>query len=288
MPRMSTELDEPYPISPRPTQLCTPPLYRFQRRHFEIFDFMFLTTNLAVAADDVRAAAINALSNPDSDDDTRMIAYKKNPTPNFDRIFAYANYRSEVMTVFLVDNFLGFLSEVIELCSRKRPELLKSSSQISVEDALRFSTKKELVDFIINRQINELSYGGIFAIEDFLMSRTKISFSDDEIARSRLNFATELRNVYVHSRGVINELFMSRVKSTDHGFSPVLGQRFHANFDALCILANNLILIANDLDSKLAKKFNLQRKKYSTWDVERKDRLARSLEKLKNDSNTED
>lgn len=275
---MDDERELPSLLMARGSELCTEPQYRFLRRHYEIFDEMFFTNYLAQAADSVREKAITTLYDASHPSRVNLV---KNPKPNFERLIGYANYRSEVVVVFSVDNFLCYLSEVVQLAAKKRPEVLKSRSQISVEDALRFSSKRDLVDFIINTKINELSYGGVFAIEEFLESRTKTSFPDDLEIRSRLNFAVELRNIYVHSRGVVNELFVSRLKFQKHGFDFTIGKRFHADFDKLCLLTNSLFETAVHIDNQLAEKFAISRKKYKTWDQTRKSKFEASIQKLR-------
>jgi hypothetical protein len=46
----------------------------------------------------------------------------------------------ENVTIRMVDNFLCFLSDTIQSCMKKRPEMLRSSETVKIEDVLKFSS----------------------------------------------------------------------------------------------------------------------------------------------------
>jgi hypothetical protein len=95
--------------------------------------------------------------------------------------------------------------------------------------------------------------------------RTGIKLIEDEEERAALSFAIELRNIYTHNRGVVNETFLRRLKALKHGFSIVKGTRFHADFDTIVNLTNNMASIAKRLDQCVAAKFKVRQKAYETW-----------------------
>jgi len=173
------------------------------------------------------------------------------------------------MIIRLVDNFMSFLSETLQACMSKKPELLRSKEQIKTEDVLRFTNRRELVDFLVNRKLNELGYGGLRGIEEFMDQRLNVRLvkSDDE--RALLSIAIELRNIYTHNRGVANELFLSRIAEHEHAYKFIQGKRFHADFDQIVRFANNLFDIAIQLDGQVLTKFGLQKRRYVTWDASR-------------------
>ena len=83
----------------------------------------------------------------------------------------------------------------------KKPELLRSREQIKTEDVLQFTSRRDLVDFLVNRKLNELSYGGLRGIEEFMDQRLNVVLVDNDDERSRLSIAIELRNIYTHQPG---------------------------------------------------------------------------------------
>jgi len=267
------------PRIPDPSLLCSDAGYRFQLQHFRIFDFCFFVSKLSTSLDEMRFRATEYLARGGENNQVAHFEkLKQNPKPIFSKLKLFGEDQSELMTIRLVDNFTSFLSEALQACMAKKPELLRSKEQIKTEDILRFTNRRDLVDFLINRKLNELSYGGIRGIEEFLDSRLNVALVENDNERAVLSIAIELRNIYTHNRGVVNELFLSRIAGHEHGHEFVQGKRFHADFEDIVRFANNLFDIAKRLDSQTITKFGLQRKKYATWDAPRIARLSKEAE----------
>ncbi len=258
------------PRAPKCLASCSEAGYRFQLQHFRIFDFFMFALRLSTRADEVRFTAAKALADGGSDKDCAIFKkVQQDPKPAFRKLKSFGSYQSELMMIRLVDNFMSFLSELLQACMSKKPELLRSKEHIKTEDALRFTNRRELVDFLVNRKLNELSYGGLRGIEEFLDQRLGMALVDNDAERTALSVAIELRNIYTHNRGIVNELFLSRIASREHTYKFVQGKRFHADFDEIVGFANQLFDIAVRLDSDAIAKFSVKKKRYETWDAPR-------------------
>jgi hypothetical protein len=267
------------PRWPKPQASCSEAGYRFQLQHFRVFDFFLFVLTLSTNADKIRFTAAKAL---DSGGDKESVAnfekVQQNPDPTFRKLKSFGGYQSELMIIRLVDNFMSFLSETLQACMSKKPELLRSKEQIKTEDVLRFTNRRDLVDFLINRKLNELSYGGLRGIEEFLDQRLNVALVNKDDEYALLGIAIELRNIYTHNRGVVNELFLSRIASHEHGYNFTQGKRFHADFGEIVDLANNLFEIALRLDGKAMAKFGLLKKRFVTWDAPRITQLRKDVQ----------
>jgi hypothetical protein len=271
---------ESTPRAPKRQASCSEAGYRFQLQHFRIFDFFMFALWLSTYADKARFTAAKALASVgDTESVARFEKVLQNPEPTFRKLQSFGGYQSELMIIRLVDNFMSFLSETLQACMSKKPELLRSREQIKTEDVLRFTNRRDLVDFLVNRKLNELSYGGLRGIEEFMDQRLNVVLVNNDDERSRLSIAIELRNIYTHSRGVVNELFLSRMAGHQHAYKFVQGKRFHADFDEIVGFANNLFDIAIRLDVQALAKFGLQKKRYVTWDAPRIAELRKDVEK---------
>lgn len=277
------------PRAPKRQASCSEAGYRFQLQHFRIFDFFLFAVRLSTNADRARFAAARVLA--DGGDKEYIANFEKvqqNPQPLFRKLQSFGGYQSELMIIRLVDNFMSFLSETLQACMSKKPELLRSKEQIKTEDVLRFTNRRDLVDFLVNRKLNELSYGGLRGIEEFLDQRLNIALVNNDDERTRLSIAIELRNIYTHNRGIVNELFLSRTAGHEHAYKFVQGKRFHADFDEIVGFANNLFEIAIRLDAQALTKFGLRKKRYVTWHASRvtqkKDASNSSLSRTDNRS----
>lgn len=231
--------------------------------------------SLSAQVDRSRFMAARALAvNGSPEDKERFGRIERDPQPAFRRLVSFSEYQSETIIIRIVDNFMSYLSEILQLCMLKRPEILRSNEQIRTEDVLRFTHRSELLDFLINRKLNELTYGGIRGIEEFLNQRLAIPLTSDDQMRHYLSITIELRNIYTHNRGVVNELFVSRISGIEHDYKFVIGDRFHADYDQIVIFSSNLFKIVQFLDKRVAEKFKIRKRKFGTWDAARIKRLG--------------
>lgn len=255
------------PLWPQRSDLCSEAYYRFLRRHHTVFDFFFFALHLATRMDEQRLIAARALAKGGAaEDKKRLEEAEANKDSIFSKLQGFGEYQSEIMCIRIVDNFLCFVSETIQTCMMKQPNMLKSSEQMKIEDVLKFSRKADIVRFLVDRKINDISYGGIAEITKFLNSRTGINLTDTDNENDLLNIAVELRNIYTHNRGLVNEMFLRRIGSANSIIKAKAGKRKHADYDLIVDLSNNLFHIARRLDQQISAKFRIRRKQYGTWE----------------------
>lgn len=249
-------------LQPDARELCTVTLRRFLKRHHAVFDFFFFGIHLAVRADEVRLTATKALAKAGRDKDVENLKRAaEDPNPAQDKLNSFGDLQSENIVIRIVDNFLSFLSELIQEAFLRRPQMLRSEEKIRLDDVLRFSRYSDLTAFLVERKINELSYGGIAEVEKFLQLRTGLSLFETEEERTLLVLAIELRNIYSHSRGVVSEITMRRVANLETEWHFEKGEKFGIGYDEIVVLANNVMVIARRLDAAFAGKFRIRRKR---------------------------
>ncbi len=261
-----SDKDNTSPRFARPSDLCTESGYTFMHRQSTIFDHFLFTVRMASQIDKQRLIAARALATSGQKEDIeRLEKVEKNKDMVFDKVKKFSEYNSEVLCIRIVDNFLCYLSETIQKCMLKRPEMLKSSEMVRIEEILNFSRKADIVRFLVDRKINELSYSGISGIRDFLDSRTGIILSETNEEWSLLTISVELRNIYTHNRGKVNDLFLRRIGEACALIGAKNDERFHADFPLIVNLANNLFEIERRLDEKVARKFKIRRMTFAVW-----------------------
>lgn len=252
---------------PSYSQLVSKNLYLFLKDYFKVVDLFFFTVKLASHVDKATLAASKALI-PIAKDDAekkRLQNTIENPDRAFNKLLDFSSLNSKNLTVNTVDAFLWFVSSTVQSAMRKRPEMVKSSEQIKVEDIFDFRNKKELVNYLIDRKINSLSYGGLSKIEKYLSETMGVDMFKNQAERELVQIFLEVRNIQVHNRGYVNRVFLSRiVRHDDYGFEE--GKRLHLDFDDICKFAKACIEVALALDAEVCLKFSIERKKYSTWD----------------------
>ncbi len=91
-----------------------------------------------------------------------------------------------------------------------------------------------------------------------------VNLFEDDNSRDLLVIFLELRNIYVHNRAYINDLFLKRVRN-DFGLSFIKNGRYHADFPTQTLLINNCMNVATRLDGIMAEKFRLERRRHAVW-----------------------
>ena len=171
-------------FSPLAGQLCTRPLELYLGEFRRIFDFVFFGAGLAQQADEKRLHAARMrvkiaveLEEDDAKERSNLEQIEANKDVTFKRFISFNRLIIDNVISDLVNNFLCFPSEILQLCMITRPELLRSSETIKLEDILSFSSRDEMLEFIAEKKINDLSYGGVRELDQFFYNRLgKVSY----------------------------------------------------------------------------------------------------------------
>ncbi len=264
---MKTELQKPteYFYPPSKT-VCTAAFSRFLSDYHENLDSFLFVTRVVSRADETRVVASKALL-PLARNDGEREKYQKsidNESVVFDQFKKHSKIHSQNLTNGSVNAFQRFFSGLVQSVALKRPETITSSAQVKIEDVIKFSSHRKLIEFLVDKKVNELAYGGLQDMERFFVERLGIAMFEDEVERSLLRLFIEARNINVHNGGVANSIFAGRVGTID-GFNYTVGKRFHVDFDDLIKLSENAMRVAMRLDREVAAKFRMQVKAHSTW-----------------------
>ena len=165
----------------------------------------------------------------------------------------YDSLVTELTFCRMVDYYLLYLSELLALIFKTRPEALKSDDKVSVETILEYSTREELIAAITEQKVLDLSFKGVVALNEYLKRR--LSFALFEREKS-LQIAAELvenRNLYIHNRGIVNRRYLSRMPNStlklgDHLTGETVGASRAASVILILVLAT---------DTRAADKFGI-------------------------------
>lgn len=167
----------------------------------------------------------------------------------------FARLTDETILCRIVDAFHIYMTEVIRLALTHEPRLLKAgAASMRVEEILDYGSIDEIVERLISRRVEELSYRGFHAIAEYVREKmgATLSIGDDDL--SGATEAIALRNIIVHNRAVVNERFLEQTKRNDL----TLGSRYHLLtpevFDFIAALTN----VAANVDQAIAGHFGLE------------------------------
>jgi hypothetical protein len=132
----------------------------------------------------------------------------------FRKVQYFSPLISSNLVMDMANNFLTYLSEIIQNAVSKKPEILRSNDRFTAEEILQFSKMSDVASYIADRKINELSYGGLRQMEQFIDDRLGLKLFEDDEERRLLSILVELRNIQTHNRGIVNDLFLNRLEKS--------------------------------------------------------------------------
>ncbi len=243
---------------PDPKLATSEPFYRFAAEYMDIINLFFFIVMTASHVDKVRNTAHKALAKalPDEYDPNAP-----DTSHAFTRVRTYGYLLSRHLLTTMVNNLSSYLSEIIQLVVSKRYEVLRSSEKLSTEEILQFTRVSDIVGYIADKKVNELSYGGLREVEHFLADRLGLTLFASDEERLLLTIFIELRNITTHNRAVVNALFLKRVGVTQfHKSTFTIGKIHHVDYDEFTLLAENAMKVATRLDRDLTTKFKLPKR----------------------------
>jgi uncharacterized protein YutE (UPF0331/DUF86 family) len=226
----------------------------------ELFSFVGFVAGLALRADEVVKIARGALRETTSDEEHEP-----------------EDVRSAVATLRLhgglllqmtlsraVDSFLTYLSELIALLYKTRPETLRANIDsetdrgtrplVPLDLILEHRTMDDLVGAIVERRVSDLSYKGLPDLSVYLEKRLGFRLFVNESDRDEAIRIVESRNVIVHNRGRVNQTYVSRVASAA---TSDLGKDLPLGVESLFHDTRFLAHVTADVDARAIEKWSL-------------------------------
>lgn len=249
---------------PPASRKCTKPLWLFLCDYKKVIDLFLFLVRLADRADRSSVIAAQALVKYGSEEEReRHQKIIDNPTAVFDKLKEFSYLNSKNLTVKIVDGFLWYLSTILQEAMKRRPQMVKSKEKIEIETIFDFKNRRELINFLIDRKINSLSYGSVSGLEEFIQTTLGVELFSDERARQLVQVFIEVRNIQIHNRGIVNRIFMKRVREQDE-FKFKEGNVVYLDVDELITLSGICVETAVNLDEIISNKFGVQTRRIST------------------------
>ncbi len=136
-----------------------------------------------------------------------------------DRIVGYATDRlltSTFLTFLAV--FEAFVGDLLRAWLRAHPKALSDKSPVPADVVLDATDRTSIIDFMIDRAVTSLFYKKPADWFEYLEGRLTLGCpSADEI--ERLAEAKATRDVLVHNRGVVNDVYVKKVTAARRRFA---------------------------------------------------------------------
>lgn len=119
----------------------------------------------------------------------------------------------EIVLVRHVENYHNYLSSLLLEIFVQKPETLRSSDKIEVEEVLRHSSVEAIVRMVAERKVESLSYRSFSDLKAFFADRFSLELVPEEHYKT-VAHAIELRHLSAHNRFIVDRRFHSRTGDT--------------------------------------------------------------------------
>lgn len=226
------------------TEACA----RHAEEHIRTVNWVALHRKFAERIDAMREQAREALDDP-----------KYPPTdPGETAVAALGRFRQLNMEMTLcreVDNFLAYLTDLLALVFKLRPETLRSSETVPLEFVIQHESMDDLLEALAERRVERLSYSGISDLEKYLSERLGFDLFTADATRAEVLRLVEARNLVVHKRAIVDERYRRHSGDSDS----IVGERLDLSGWAVDGVIVTLPRVVGEMDRRAAEKWVLPR-----------------------------
>jgi hypothetical protein len=168
----------------------------------------------------------------------KMFLFRKEIIP------LWENYDANMLDNHIFPNLLNRFEycyfDLIRLILTHNPKHISEKKQIEVGKIIEANCFEEIIDYIINNEIHELSYKPLEDWFDYLESLINIDLpSEDDI--KLLSEAKACRDILVHNSGIVNDMYIKKSGSKSQfelGEDVVISQDY---FQSTWVLVNKIL-----------------------------------------------
>ncbi len=175
------------------------------------------------------------------------------------RLSEHRQLQFQMLHSRVVDNFIAYLSELTAAVYHKQPNLLKSEQTITAEFVLQYETMEEFVAALAEKRVQDLLYKSVKELAKTLSKAWNIELFEDEQALEGVVYAVEVRNIIVHNRAVVNQVFLNRLRGLSffHSLSLKKGDQYPLDAAPVVQVLKFLLVSGARIDRIVAAKFGL-------------------------------
>jgi hypothetical protein len=239
-------------------EVYTFPCSKFFSEHGKITNFVEYIASMAVHISWASHIAENALNYDPTKPEQNESEYElkmegEDAHPALVKLGKYNYFIRELMLSRSVDNYLAYIAELLFLIYKTRPDMLKSSEQITIEAVLKHSSMDELLVTLAEKKVHELSYQGIKELSNYLKSKTNlVLFSSSEELEKAIEII-EIRNLIIHNRGVVNNVYLKKTQHKHYKAGDKIALSFELVGEYLAFLTNSV----KEIDKNAIRQFSL-------------------------------
>lgn len=238
----------------------TQALERLVASYGETFAVLGTMVTFADRLDNTRRVAAEALAFNQPEDSEHALLWQKVKDEKFGparkELSSLSAYNNRLSYQAAYNAFSTYITDLIKEIYQKNNAILNSKSTVTYREVLRFSRIRDLIDYMIEKRVSDLSYQ---SIED-LNSEMKDKISFDLFLSPRrmrtISRISEKRNLITHNNAVVNHRYIERTKDKRRS----VGERVYLQNGVDLMMY--LLTVASDIDARAISKFRLNSRKF--------------------------
>jgi len=235
--------------------ICSKSAKDFYIEHKKLNEFYFFVFGLAFKANDFQSALNKRLSDlyDDAEKKEYYMKQSENQSSELKTMKKHMDIFGEILYVRHVENYINYIAGIINQIFIAKPMTLRSSENITLAEALSQETINDLVLFVAEKKVNQLSYLSLTDLNNYFLDRFGLSLANS-IDLQNLFIAVETRNLSVHNRSIINSRYINRMKISEDN----IGKKRIIKYDELQELSFLLFKCVKSLDNEIKSKFDIK------------------------------
>jgi hypothetical protein len=234
-------------MTPASAKGRTAPYVWFSYENLSLVSFDFLLWRLVARSDHGQTPEQQSES-----ENLRMAAFLMAKNAKTE-MTSYEEMYKQMVLCRGVDMYLTYLTELLRLVFSVKPEIMKSNEQVTYESILEHSTIDDLVGWLIEEKVTKLSHHGVAKLSEFFEKRLGLALFTNPACAEGVAKLVEIRNIIVHNRGIVNQLFLDRVP----GWLGKIGEAIVVRDKEITKMLVFLAAAAGDTDERARDKFGL-------------------------------
>jgi hypothetical protein len=157
-----------------PPRRITAALDQYIKAHFANIQYIGFISHISLRTDEVSEIARRALHGEPTLTKEELFKHASSEGRNTEQLRQYRQIICENMLCRSVDNFLAYISDILRLAFLKKPDALRSGESITFNEVLSHSAMRDLIKYIVDKKVNELSYQGLNSISEHIRARLRM------------------------------------------------------------------------------------------------------------------
>ncbi len=160
--------------------------------------------------------------------------------------------------VYLFTLFDEVLLKIIRIICMHEKKWLVSNSHLTAAEILKYDSTDEIHELLVEKKVNELSWGNYMDKLDFLVSKgIRIDKENKKLFEETILYLSMKRNIIVHNEGMWNKSTKDILKNTQYYEDVSIGKSIDCSISSFEEACTNLKKAIKYLYFQICDKFNL-------------------------------